>query len=219
MRRFFFSLFMSALGPALSLAACPQMEKPESVVLVFSELKLGNGQAEPDMMCIQRGNPTVIETRMRPNGEALRVEMEGHRLLSWSTDHGRFNIAFETRNATGDLRALHPGDSVAFDLIKHPDRGPTVTAHVEIRAFAAQPVALSGCIFEMVRLETLYREPAKTARWDVLFAQALGYPLASLVRDLDPNTGKPVRFVFESKAQSVATVEEAERVCHPKPQS
>ncbi len=219
MRLVFFSPFLAALCPALSLAACPQLEKPDSVVLVYGEVKLGNGQTEPDMMCIQRGNPTVVETRLRPNGEPLRVEMDGHRMLSWSIDHGRFNISYETRNATGDLTVLHPGQSVAFDLEKHPDRGPVVTANVEIKAFAAQPVALSGCTFEMVRLETLYREPAKTARWDVLFAQNLGYPLASRVHDLDAKTGQPSRFVFESKAQSIAPPEEVERVCHPKPQS
>ena len=219
MRLGFFIPLMAALCPAQSFAVCPQLEKPESVILVFNELKLGNGQTEPDMMCIQRGNPTVVETRLRPNGEPLRVEMEGHRMLSWSIDHGRFNISYETRNATGDLRVLHAGDSVAFDLVKHPDRGPVVSAHVEIKAFASRPVALSGCTFEMLRLETTYRESRKTARWDVLYAQTLGYPLASRVHDLDPKTGQPVRFVFESKAQSLAPPEEAERVCHPKPQS
>ena len=220
MRFIFFSLVMAALFPAHSFAACPQLEKPDSVVLVYGDVILPGGRVESEATCIQRGNPTVTETRMRPNGEPLRVEMAGGRLVSWSINHGASLILFRTKNAKGDPEAMIAGSRIEFDLEKDYGAGrPSVTAHVTREIEPAGAVDVSGCRFDLLRVRTLWQEPGRSSRWDSLYAPALNNPLQSRVFELDPKSLQDKREVFRSRATNVAPMEEAERICHPKPQS
>ena len=213
---FVFALFCAS--PAW--ADCAQLAKAESVVLAYGDLVLPGGRIESEATCIQRGTPTVIETRLRPNGEPLRQEFVGGRLVSMSIDKGAFNTRFRTFNAKGNPESLLPGTHVSFDMARSYAGGrPSVTIHIERDIEAAGSVEISGCHFELLRVRLLWQEPSRTARWDTLLSPKLNHPIQSRVFLLDPKSLQDVREEFRSRITQIAPEEEAERICHPKPLS